>query len=165
MTEIHELSKGWDALEIKGRGVIVKTGSGPLFIEDVTIVDGELVGLTYDEVKASITPAKKPGPSSIAAVNLKAFEEEVSRRNLSAGGEYGVSGALVAKLRERIKTMTPETSSAIGNLLALGDHDKYGSVAVVIGMAPARQEEFAKVLDGDADALEDFVDECIVGAA
>lgn len=85
MTEIHELSKGWDALEIKGRGVIVKTGSGPLFIEDVTIVDGELVGLTYDEVKASITPAKKPGPSSIAAVNLKAFEEEVSRRNLSAG--------------------------------------------------------------------------------
>jgi hypothetical protein len=166
MATIHDLSGGLQALEIKGRGVIVVSKSSLLLIHDVQVVEGELV--VVDVSYPAAAHPVKPGPSSIAAVNVTAFMDETRRRNLTGGGEYGAVGPLLAKLREKLKVCADDSpfASLIGNLLAMGDHSKYNSVAAVIEMPAALQAEFSQLLDGDdSEALEAFVDKAIVMAA
>ena len=159
-----EIGEGLKALEIKGRGVVLTSKSNTLFLDYVAILDGELVDADVGVQSGSARPVK-PGPSSIASVNIEAFEKEVSRRNLTPAGEYGAVGPLVGKLRDALKLAGEgsPTANLLGNLLALGDHAKFGSAAAVVGMPAALQEEFATVLEaGETADLESFVDKCAV---
>jgi hypothetical protein len=168
MSKVHDLGIGWQALEVAGRGVVVAAGNGIVFFEDARIdEDGNLVAAFFD-VQSPAVAKVKPGPSSIAGVNVAAFMEETARRNLTADGHYGSVGPIVGKLREVLDSLDDGSpvAASLGNLLALGDHGRFGAAAVIVGMGQERLDEFVRVLAApEADAVEEFVDKCITSAA
>jgi len=169
MSKVHDLGQGWKALEVKGRGVVVSLEMGVVFVEHAKIDDdGSLVADWPVDAPAVEARPAKPGPSSIAAVNVKAFLEEISRRNLTVNGHYGAVGPLIGRLRDVLKDVEPHSplEESIGSLLALGDHGRLGAAAAIVEMSPEKRAEFAKLLDSrDVDGMEAFVDGCIGGAA
>lgn len=168
MSKVKDLGQGWKVLEIKGRGVVVALEMGLVFVENAKIdEDGSLVA-DWPTIPAPSASPAKPGPSSIASVNGKAFIDEISTKNLTGDGHYGVIGPLLGRIHGVLKDVGPESpiGESLGNLLALGDHVRYGSAAAVVEMSAAKQDEFFKLLEApDAEAIEAFVDRCISGAA
>ena len=168
MAEILELAKGWIALEVKGRGVIVQAEMGLIFIEDATIKDGAVVALE-PPVPPEIPslPRTKKEFSSVASVNVKQFLDEMTRRNLTPLGEFGALGATITKLREVLKHSDPdgEVATALGNLLVYGDHDRFGIVAAIVAMDAKTLDEFNEVLNSpEADVVQEFVDRRMMAA-
>ena len=171
MSEVTKIGGcDWKALEVRGLGVIVQAEMGLIFVRGAAIENGELVGRIVEgeaPLQVASRPAK-PALSSQASVCIAAFEEEMKRRNLRHDGEYGVLGAYIAKLREVLAHVEPDSDmeSAFGSLLALGDRGKLGTAAFIYTMTPKLLDEFKQVLDHpEPDLVQEFVDRVIVGAA
>ena len=168
MKEVVEIGDGWKGLEIPGVGVVIKAGASLLLVENTRIDKDELVADFPTVVTTSGSAPQKPQASSIASVNVRDFLEEVKRRNLSTAGEYGPLGPMVAKLRDVLKDIDEDSpvATAFGDLLAQGDHARFGTVAAIIAMTAKQAEEFGTVLANPLpDLVQEFVDRMITGQA
>ena len=169
MSQVHDIGGGWKGMEVPGVGVIVQAEMGLILVPYSRIVEGNIVG---DERPAETTtaPAKTSrAPSTIASVNVKAFATQMEGKNLTSGGEYGGIGPVLRKLLEFVQGIEPDSpqEAFIGNLLATGNHERFGMSAAVVAIAEAKRlDEFVQVLNSpEPDILEAFVDKCITGAA
>lgn len=173
------IPEGWSVLEIKGRGIVVGHKGALLFVEGVKLgEDGEY---TADEqailerrIIESIdrTPFRPPAPqknlSSLSEVSVKAFKDEMGRKNLNSGGEYGANGVYLSRLLEFLKGVTPgsELENLMGTFLSTGDHQRYGAAGAVLSLKPESKDELIRVLSTpEQDIVENFVDRVATGAA
>jgi hypothetical protein len=171
--------EGLKVEQVKDLGCIIQVGdTQPFFIEGCRVYGTKLMALPWAipgrDVPSSVpspdAPVKpsKPEPSTVATVNVAAFQEETARRNLTTQGEYGPHGPVLARLREVLKVQEPDSviETAIGNLLALGDHGRYGTAAAIIGLPDEAMKEFSELLKApDAEKIEAFVDRRIAAGA
>jgi hypothetical protein len=171
MSDIFQDIGDWKALEINGLGVIVQGDTGLAFVPDAKIEDGKLVA--DFELPPASPAVRKPGPSTIASVNIKSFlaqmtgKDGYAAKNLTSGGEYGPIGPYLARLKEVVQNLEPESplESALGAFLASGDHIRHGMAAAVLALKPEMLEELTKVLSNpEPDIVENFVDRCITAA-
>jgi hypothetical protein len=161
-----QICDGVKAYEIKGLGCIVAAGVDTLWVEGASISEeGELVYLPPAEPQIEETPLPpKHMPSSIATVNANAFLQEMDRKNLTAGGEYGPLGPIIGKLRTTLKGTDDDSPvrGALGELLGLGDHGRYNTAAAVLAMNPEQMDQFNEVLNHpEPDIVREFVDRMI----
>ena len=150
-------------IEIKGRGLVFRDNTGMVFIENAKI--GENGEYVADGVPSGPVDITKPGVmrtfTSQSDNQIKAFQEEMARRNLSADGEYGTNGPYLAKLRNAISEVEPTSPqhALLGGFLQSGDHMRYGRAAAVVDLSEKGREELMAVLKNPSEEkLEEFID-------
>jgi hypothetical protein len=150
-----------------------KGANNMLWIEGAKISEeGELV---FDDTRyfSQVNPepapvVAKPGPSSIASINVKAFMEEMTRRNLTQGGEYGPLGPIIGKLKHLLKGVDDNAAvrTSIGELLSMGDHPKYNMAAAFLAMNSQQIDELSAALDSsDLEKIQEFCEKIIPAIA
>jgi Fe-S cluster assembly ATPase SufC len=172
MSEPVDIGGGWKVMEVKGLGCIVQAEMGLIFIDDTTIVDGELVvtpqwtsALAVAEKQLEKQRAKSLAPSS-GPEAITSFLQQTDQRDLTSTGQFGPLGATIKKLRENLKAM--ESGSAleesVGTILLTGDHVRHGAVAALVALTPEQTEILDEALSGpDLQALDAVLDRLTVG--
>jgi hypothetical protein len=160
---VVEIGGGWKALDVPGLGVIVQAEMGLIFVDGAMVNEaGRLEAMPIEDA-----PAAAPrGPVIAAESSIKAFLEEVGRKNLGVSGEYGPMGPTLAKLKEVLSAVEPDSplGVAFGDFLALGNHDRFRQAAAVLSLNAKQIEMLNGVLNSpELDIVQSFVARAVSG--